>query len=475
MGIHPTQHMSLEQVRSDNPEYYQQLQEYHTASKIKSVEVKVPDSVPDRSCQYETQPREGGRIPHTSKRRGRNKRMERVRNQQSYRENQSKNSMKHPIPAIPSSGEASRSANVAHLMKLLRSKRRSPSPAPSSQHEDKAIAKENPRAPTTTPSSSSSSRQTKGGPDPAAVMSILKKLRGLSGSKGGKASAGRAENNSLKEQTRQVTGNTTAKNDVMSSKMWFSDKIVAHKDRVESNIQKLYAALPLVCRESGVRFREQSKLDAHLDFLFQYNRSVKERGKGGISRAWYPNKEQWTTDFSTDHTARKKTSSSFFDQDSKQIQSDKDDQVLKALRNARVPVDESVTKCRICGYVEELILYPEAYVCVSEPFEKCWDEDEEEWMYINAIVGTIHGQDDENVKTTIFHKYCYDTVLSNSKCITWEHLIPEAALDDQVEGTDDDEIGSKKRIREELEMELASDEEDSDDDVKRPRATTSEH
>nr|CCA16817.1 conserved hypothetical protein [Albugo laibachii Nc14] len=452
MGIHPTKHMSLEQVRSDNPEYYQQLQEYHTASKNKAAEVKVIESVPERSVQYETQTREGGRIPHSSKRKGRNKRMERVRMPQSYRENQSKNSMNHPTPPIPSSGEASRSANVAHLMKLLKTKRRSPSPAPSSQQEDKAIAKDNPRASTTT-SSSSSSRQTKGGPDPAAVMSILKRLRGLSGSKGGKASAGRADSSSLQEQTRQVTRDTTAKNDVRSSKMWFSDKIVAHKDRVESNIQKLYAALPLVCRESGVRFREQKKLDAHLDFLFQYNRSVKERGKGGISRAWYPNKEQWTTDFSTDHTARKNTSSSFFDQDSKKMQDDKEDQVLMELRNARVPVDESVTKCRICG----------------EPFEKCWDEDEEEWMYINAIVGSVHAHDEGNVKSTIFHKYCYDTVLSNSKCITWEHLIPEAAAD-EVEETDDDDIESKKRIRDEVECELPSDEEDSDEDVKRPRA-----
>lgn len=128
--------------------------------------------------------------------------------------------------------------------------------------------------------------------------------------------------------------------------MWFSDKIVSHKERVESNVQKLYAALPLVCRDSGLRFREQEKLNAHLDFLFQYNRSLKERGKGGISRSWYPDEEQWVTDFASDKAPRESTSSSFFDRK----ESEEDDQ-KDSWDHARVPVDESVTKCRICGYV----------------------------------------------------------------------------------------------------------------------------
>lgn len=56
-------------------------------------------------------------------------------------------------------------------------------------------------------------------------------------------------------------------------------------------MQSLYASLPLVCRQSGVRFKDQAKLDDHLDFIFKYNRSQRERAKGGTSRSWYPNKE----------------------------------------------------------------------------------------------------------------------------------------------------------------------------------------
>lgn len=46
-------------------------------------------------------------------------------------------------------------------------------------------------------------------------------------------------------------------------------------------------------------------------------------------------------------------------------------------------------------------------------------------MYTNAVIGTVHnttpGEPDQK---TIFHKYCYETVMTNSKHITEEHLIP---------------------------------------------------
>ncbi|RHY72016.1 hypothetical protein DYB38_006085 [Aphanomyces astaci] len=44
----------------------------------------------------------------------------------------------------------------------------------------------------------------------------------------------------------------------------------------------------------------------------------------------------------------------------------------------------------------------------------CWDEDEEEWMYQNAVVGSIESTD-VVPKQTIFHKYCYDSAVASSK------------------------------------------------------------
>lgn len=232
--------------------------------------------------------------------------------------------------------------------------------------------------------------------------------------------------------------------------MWFSDKIVAHKDRVESNVQKLYAALPLVCRESGLRFKEQEKLNAHLDFLFQYNRAQKERGKGGMSRSWYAHEDQWVLDFSGDVAPRETTSSSFFDR-----KQDTDEDVQGQYDNARVPADEGVTRCMICG----------------ENFAKSWDEDEEDWMYTNAVYGTIHDAS-ASVPTqdrkTIFHKYCYDTVMANSKFIMPQHLIPGTPQSLQSGGGeregrfDGDSSGIKRNLDEE-----DSDSDDEDDGIKR--------
>ncbi|RHY11463.1 hypothetical protein DYB36_003013 [Aphanomyces astaci] len=45
---------------------------------------------------------------------------------------------------------------------------------------------------------------------------------------------------------------------------------------------------------------------------------------------------------------------------------------------------------------------------------QCWDEDEEEWMYQNAVVGSIESTD-VVPKQTIFHKYCYDSAVASSK------------------------------------------------------------
>jgi len=206
-------------------------------------------------------------------------------------------------------------------------------------------------------------------PDAAAVMSILQKLKGMTQTQTEPTASnqqappapvvpvappsrpppqpplrprpGSIPPTALPPPPSQVS---SQKND-NASRMWFSDKIIAHKDRVESNVQKLYAALPLVCRESGMRFREQAKLDAHLDFLFQYNRAQKERGKGGVSRSWYPDEEQWVSDFASDKAPRESTSSSFFDR------KESEDEAANSWESASVPVDENITRCRICGFV----------------------------------------------------------------------------------------------------------------------------
>lgn len=414
MGIHPTEHMSLEEVRTNNRDYYNQLLGFHAASKLEQENAVARGSgtatAPSQSARQQPLPPQ--HVPT-----GRDARpsppLHDLRATAARSRTQPARTVPLPTPvsrvkpagrsAIASKiesnngvGAVAKSSNVAHLMQLLKRKQRARSPPPQPAQE----ITNDPRA-----------------PNAAAVMSILQKLKGMSN--GGALSGPPTSQTQSKQQEKQSQlllqqqghhyqqqaqpGNDNA------SRMWFSDKIVDHKERVESNVQKLYAALPLVCRESGLRFREQAQLDAHLDFLFQYNRARKERGKGGVSRSWYPDEDQWVADFSGNTAPRESTSSSFFDRSQKEEEKNAGEQA--AWENARVPVVETITRCQICG----------------ENFSKSWDEDEEDWMYTNAVAGTIHdaGPNGDEQQDTIFHKYCYDTVMANSKHVTPAHLIPE--------------------------------------------------
>ncbi|KAI9983524.1 hypothetical protein PInf_007558 [Phytophthora infestans] len=413
MGIHPTEHMSLEEVRTNNPDYYNQLLEFHAASKAEpATAVQRPRRTPPQ--QQTPVARDPPRDPRA-----------RAQPPASVPQTRVEPPRASTVVSKRAPDSSAKSSNVAHLMQLLKRKQRAPSPPQPVQE----ITNDPPRA-----------------PDAAAVMSILQKLKGFSN--GGSSNPPAPPAQPQIPQQPQQQGEQMPRSD-NASRMWFSDKIVAHKDRVESNVQKLYAALPLVCRASGLRFREQAQLDAHLDFLFQYNRARKERGKGGVSRSWYPDEDQWVADFSGDTAPRESTSSSFFDRTQKENEKNAGEQA--SWENAGVPVDETITRCRICG----------------ENFSRSWDEEEEDWMYTNAVAGTIHntGPGGDEQQETIFHKYCYDTVMANSKHITLAHLIP-AERDVAIKGatSSDDSMngGGVKRTLEEDDSDS-----DGDEDVKR--------
>ncbi|KAG7384656.1 hypothetical protein PHYPSEUDO_002403 [Phytophthora pseudosyringae] len=450
MGIHPTEHMSLEEVRTNNPDYYNQLLEFHAASKVEQASstrgpgAAGPGAPPQRGKQPSQQHAPVSRVsrrpsPPNDPRAGRARAQPSPQqvvpppSQASRAEPPRTSSIVKKSSADDSS--AAKSSNVAHLMQLLKRKQRAPSPP---QQPVQEITNDPPRA-----------------PDAAAVMSILQKLKDMSN--GGTSSGpptSQAQTQQIQQPQQPQQGNQQQQAPPRSdnaSRMWFSDKVVAHKDRVESNVQKLYAVLPLVCRESGLRFREQAQLDAHLDFLFQYNRARKERGKGGVSRSWYPDEDQWVADFSGDTAPRESTSSSFFDRTQKEIEKNAGEQA--SWENACVTVDETITHCRICG----------------EHFSKSWNEEEEDWMYTNAVAGTIHntGPHGNEQQDTIFHKYCYDTVMANSKQVTPAHLIP-AERDVAMKGaasSDDSMNGSSGGVKRSLDEDDSDS--DGDDDVKR--------
>lgn len=365
MGIHPTEHMSLEEVRTNNPDYYNELLAFQAAAANGGGPAEPQRRAPGPALLPPPAHNEPRRDPRRGPRGRGNDRRGPAARQQSQSSTISQqppprsrmsnnappsrqpkaNGSQSPAPVTnsgDSSGSGVKSANVAHLMQLLKRKQQAPTAQGTGIMDSQGqmqpeITNDPPRA-----------------PDPAAVMSILQKLKGLTQSEASPAPQSQvlshmSDNSVQQSQLQQQQQPPVSFNDSSSaSKMWFSDTIVAHKERVESNVQKMYAALPLVCRESGLRFKDQSKLNAHLDFLFQFNRAQKERGKGGISRSWYPTEDQWVTDFSSENAPRESTSSSFFDRKETEQEETKD---AWEWENASVPVDDSITRCRICGSV----------------------------------------------------------------------------------------------------------------------------
>ena len=71
--------------------------------------------------------------------------------------------------------------------------------------------------------------------------------------------------------------------------------------------------------------------------------------------------------------------------------------------------DDSITTCRICG----------------EKFEKFWHEEEEEWMYRNAVFGKyINNTPGKTQKASIFHRHCYKAATKDSKVLSSVQLAP---------------------------------------------------
>lgn len=178
-------------------------------------------------------------------------------------------------------------------------------------------------------------------------------------------------------------------------------------------IELLYSSLPLKCKQCGIRYPDtkegKDKMDAHLDSHFRQNRRMKERVKRGLSRSWFVSEKDWIhgaegeltshqmPTFVTDkqHSSSPSSSSQHTRDDTRHSGykngnnatdsngtngggMDKAEQLNienKQLENAMVvmPHDGERKPCPICG----------------ESFTDVWNDDEEEWMYKNAVlVGT---------------------------------------------------------------------------------------
>ncbi|WWD17299.1 hypothetical protein CI109_101739 [Kwoniella shandongensis] len=138
--------------------------------------------------------------------------------------------------------------------------------------------------------------------------------------------------------------------------------------------------LPHRCKQCGMRFpAADAKFDAHMDWHFRRNRKERETAGRGAHRRWLPRAEEWIKDV-VEAGPSTLASPSHQVTASTQVSAER----LAQLRQKWVKVPQDTKKaaavCPVC----------------KEAFKGEWSEDEEEWIWKNAL----------NINGTIYHATC---------------------------------------------------------------------
>ncbi|CAO3584453.1 unnamed protein product [Absidia cylindrospora] len=215
-------------------------------------------------------------------------------------------------------------------------------------------------------------------------------------------------------------------------------------------VEALYTRLPLKCKQCGIRYPDtkegKEKMDGHLDSHFRQNRRMKERAKRGLSRSWFVSENDWIhgaegeltshqmPTFMTDKQQRR-----YGDDDGTSLQQNMDDSRnpgdMNSMDNNPSSIQEKKERLnRAHKQLEDtMVVMPhddgERKPCpiCGESFTDVWNDDEEEWMYKNAIF----------VDSKIYHATCHaDAVKSRTS----------AQNMDVDEGKVDYDMGQKRKV-----------------------------
>lgn len=172
-------------------------------------------------------------------------------------------------------------------------------------------------------------------------------------------------------------------------------------------IELLYSGLPLQCKQCGFRYPKtnegQVKMDAHLDSHFRQNRRMKERVKRGLSRSWFVTEDEWIRGSGGEMTSQQgkragtQSSIHFFDPLIRRYVSLKTKKAPAFLNDQSTGNSSQDTLQPTAGASssgvnpeEHMVVMPneERKSCpiCGERFVDFWNDDEEEWMYKNAII-----------------------------------------------------------------------------------------
>ncbi|WRT66372.1 uncharacterized protein IL334_003327 [Kwoniella shivajii] len=150
--------------------------------------------------------------------------------------------------------------------------------------------------------------------------------------------------------------------------------------------------LPHRCKQCGMRFAgDDSKFQAHMDWHFRRNRKEREAAGRGAHRRWLPRAEEWINDtFASDNEPGPSSSTINNSPGKTSNTATVSAERLSQLRQkwVKVPQDskKALAVCPVC----------------KESFVKEWSEDDEEWIWKNAL----------NINGTIYHATCRAEQLS---------------------------------------------------------------
>ncbi|WVF71472.1 hypothetical protein IAT40_006277 [Kwoniella sp. CBS 6097] len=146
--------------------------------------------------------------------------------------------------------------------------------------------------------------------------------------------------------------------------------------------------LPHRCKQCGMRFvADDAKFQAHMDWHFRRNRKERESGGRGAHRRWLPRAEEWINDTTESGPSNSVSSPGKLQPTAAtQISAER----LAQLRQkwVKVPSDskKAAAVCPVC----------------KEAFKSEWSEEEEEWVWKNAI----------NINSVVYHATCRAEQLS---------------------------------------------------------------
>jgi pre-mRNA cleavage complex 2 protein Pcf11 len=164
----------------------------------------------------------------------------------------------------------------------------------------------------------------------------------------------------------------------------------------EGAIELLYAAEPLQCKQCGFRYSKtgkgQAKMDAHLDSHFRQNRKMKERVKRGLSRSWFVGVDEWISG----------EGGELMSQQGKSLKIGGYGVGFKTIHLAPAFLHDGMGHVTVPSEkstaMAEQAVDPESHTVImpnderkpcpicGERFVDFWNDDEEEWMYRNAVL-----------------------------------------------------------------------------------------